>query len=218
MSLKKLITAVAVLVLSASASLVANAEDAIVKYYGDVVYVTGSFTEADAGKEALLLLVPEDSKTDFSTAAYMNECIVAEDGSYAFKFKVTQTLDDSYIMRIKLQGEDVAEAQVIEKLDSDKVVELIPEIDSAGNLSLGMKNYYFDSFESAKVIAVEYDSEGAMIKTVMTDYSLAFDTEKQSVTFAETLSSKNKIKVFLWKGLSGLTPITEPATIPVSVN
>ena len=189
-----------------------------VEYKGNIVYVTGSFSAAAAGKNAILLLVPQDTYTQLDTAAYLNECTVASDGSYTFKFKTSDVdLSGNYAMIVKLEGADVVASNVIEKLDNEGLAEITPSIDETGIVSLKIKNYYLDSMDKVKLIAAEYAQDGRLVKAIVTDYNLAFgqNGEVQDAAFAEALSSANKIKVFMWKDMSSLTPLADSEEIQV---
>lgn len=219
MSLKRISALIGALVISLSMSAamlsVQASEvtaDTTVEYKDDIVYVTGSFAKADSGKNVLFMIVPKATYTQPETAVYINEGVVKTDGTYTFKFK-TGTVDlsaDEYVFVMKLDGAEATVSAVAEKLDLDGIVEITPSIDDKGRVSLSFKNCYLDSVNDVKLVAAEYDTKGALVKAITVDADIAFGRQTQSAVFAETetLSTSNKIKVFMWDSFKELNPLT----------
>ena len=217
MSLKRISALIGALVISLSMSaamLSVHASEVTtnttVEYKDDIVYVTGSFTKADSGKNVLFMIVPKATYTQPDTAVYINEGVVKTDGTYTFKFK-TGTVDlsaDEYVFVMKMDGAEATVSTVAEKLDLGGIVEITPSIDSNGKVSLSLKNCYLDSLNDVKLVAAEYDTKGALVKAIIVDADIAFGRQTQSAVFAETLSTGNKIKVFMFDNFKELNPLT----------
>jgi len=190
--------------------------NAVVKYYADVVNVTGDAGVENAGKDVTVAVAPSATYTDESTFKYLGTCTVGEDGKFLIKFKA-DNVNEGDIFLANIGNTTVTASNVTEKLSSEKLVEVSLSLDATNKVLLDVKNMYADIMDSKLIIAT-YDANNVLLNASVTDYKLAFgeNGELQKYTSASAVEGAT-VKAFLWRTLTDLTPLSqgESTEIPV---
>jgi len=185
-----------------------------VKYYGEVVNISGSAGVDFAGQEVTIVLAPRATYTDLSTAKYVGNCTVDEEGNYSFKFKA-ENVSPSDVFLIKV-GESTVSANAVVARTNEELVEVTPTLDAENKLSLSIKNMLADTTTSTLIIAI-YDANGTLIKAKPVDYSLAFNENFEEQTYlGEAALEGSYVRVYMWTNLLDLVPMSnvDILTIP----
>ena len=184
-----------------------------------VIMVTGNVGSANAGKKVLLVIAPQSSFNDLSTAKYINEVTVGADGSYIFKFKADGVNEDDVLMA-KLDGKDITNSIITVKGANEFGVDMTLTLSSANVPSMSIVNKYLDATENIKAVIATYDADGKLIKANTADWDMVFgaygETQKYSLSKAVEGAS---VKAFLFSDLTTLKPLSasDTAQIPVIV-
>ena len=181
---------------------------ASVKYYNNIVNVSGSVDSSYAGTKATLILILQSSYTDLSTAEYINECKIAADGSYQFKFKsdAVNTSDEDYVFIVKTEQDGITKNRVLARND-EELVTLSGVYDVSTGVTASIKNNFLDE-KNTYVIIASYDENKAVKEVKYVPFNMAFGENGEIQSTALTVTDPGtQIKVFLWENFTTLKPI-----------
>lgn len=174
----------------------------------NIISVRGNIGAAYAGKTLKLSLVKSTDITNPENIAYFGECVVAADGSYTHKFKFNGNID-SYILLAKCGDADVTRSISTARSSSEETMMMDVALDSENKAVLDITNVYGDSMENAKVIIAEYNDKNELITVKTESVDIAFGEDGTVQTFnSANVNSGAYIRVFLWKSLEGLVPLS----------
>lgn len=185
--------------------------DTSVKYYDDIVFISGSVDASYAGKEATMVLIPKATYPDLSTAKYVGYCTITNTGDYSFKFKANNVSDGDMFL-IKVDNAPVAASHVVQK-GAEEIVELTEVyVDTDGTVSFQLKNKYADT-TNAKIIVATYDGDDKLIKATPVSYQIAFGENGEIVDYISAagtadLTGTSYVRVFLWTSLTDIRPLS----------
>ena len=188
-----------------------------IKYYDDVVFLSGEVDASYAGKEATMVLIPKATYPDLSTAKYIGYCTIADTGAYTFKFKANNVSDGDMFL-IKVDNAAVAASEVVQKGSAEELVEVTEVlVDDTGKVSFQLKNRYADA-TNAKIIIATYDMNDNLIKVNPVSYEIAFGENGEIVEYlsevgAADLTGTAYAKIFLWSSLTDIKPLSSDNTV-----
>ncbi len=188
-----------------------------IKYYDDVVFLSGSVDASYAGKEATMVLIPKATYPDLSTAKYIGYCTIADTGAYTFKFKANNVSDGDMFL-IKVDDAAVAASNVVQKAAGEELVEITTvNVDDDGTVSFQLKNKYVDT-TNAKIIVATYDGEDNLIKATPVSYEIAFGENGEIVDYISEagvadLTGTSYVRIFLWSSLTEIRPLSNDNTV-----
>lgn len=187
-----------------------------VKYFGDVVYLTGQVDSAYAGQDATMVLMAKSDYPDMSKAKYFGTCPIASNGSYMFKFKADDVASGD-IFLVKAGSEALKANYVAQKGALEDIIEVSALLNDDNTVALSLENKYADAM-SSKIILAMYDyPSGVLSKTKIVDYKLAFNENGEIQTWAsEAVEGGKKIKVFMWSNFTDIVPLSSEKDLGVS--
>ena len=187
--------------------------DATVKYYGEVVNISGSVGTDFAEQEATIVLAPRATYSDLSTAKYVGNCTIDAEGNYSFKFKAGD-VSQSDVFMIKVGTSTVSINQVVARTN-EEIVEVTPTLDAENKLSLSIKNMLADT-RTATLIFATYDENDKLIEAKPVEYSLAFNENFDLQTYAgDTTLTGEYARVYMWTNLSDLVPLSDSDKVEI---
>jgi len=180
-----------------------------VRFYNNILNISGNLDSSYAGKKAILLLIPKATYTDLTTAEYINECTIAADGSYFFKFKSDAVdLEEDYVFILKTESGEITKNEVL-PVTTEQLVELTATYDSqTGNLNATIKNKFLDETVLSFIIA-NYGENKLFNSAVTIPLELTFNENGEAQSTSVTVEEPGKtLKVFIWKDLTSLKPVS----------
>jgi len=177
----------------------------VAKYSDNIINVSGNAGAENAGKDVTIVLIPEKTYTILSTAKYITNAKISEDGFYSVKFKAHIEGDD--ILLVKANGTNTAYSMMSEKDAAESPVALDVTVDENNIVSVNLVNKYIDA-TSAKLIVASY-TNGILNTTKVIDYELAFGPECEVQKYvSENASAGTEVRAFLWKSFTDMKPLS----------
>lgn len=177
-----------------------------VKYFDEVIGISGNAGVDYAGEKATIVLVPGSSYNNIATAKYVGECLVAADGTYNFKFKA-ENISVNDVLLVKIGNSTLNVNRVVARTN-EELVEVTPSLSETNTLSLSMKNILAD-MTKAKVIIATYDTNDVLISAIPVDCDIAFNENFDLQTYTnDTVLTGAYVRVFMWTNLSDLVPMS----------
>ena len=177
-----------------------------VKYFGEVINISGNAGDDYAGEKATIVLVPGSSYNNIATAKYVGDCTIASDGTYNFKFKA-ENISANDVLLVKIGSSTVSVNRVVARTN-EELVEVTPSLSETNTLSLSMKNILAD-MTKAKVIIATYDINDVLISATPVDCDIAFNENFDLQTYTnDTVLTGTYVRVYMWTNLSDLVPMS----------
>ena len=182
----------------------------------DIVMVTGNVGTANAGKDIMLVVIPEDSYNNASTIKYINEVKVKDDGSYTFKFKADNVSEDDFLMA-KLEGRDVTNSIIDVKAPNVWGVDMTMALDGSNIPTLSIINKYLDKAEDLKLIIATYDANKVLLSTKIVNWDMGFGAYGEVQKYKGSAVEGATVKAFLLTDFETVEPLAQSAAQPVTV-
>ncbi len=179
------------------------------KYNESIVNISGNAGAENAGKTATVILIPEATYYDLSTAKYINNCTVNADGSYSFKFVVNADAND--VAAVKIDGQDVSYSVTSAKASTEKFITYTYELNAENKLVLDLKNVWLNAL-TAKVVVAVYDANGALLSAAPADCAIGFENGTYT---SDALSAGSIAKVFVWDSTTSMIPLADATDVIV---